>query len=150
MLEGSNQIEVWSNIVRQISVFFNKALSFSTYMAKAILMDLSFRKCHWAAKDMDTFFYSIEVPIQALKLASNCYKEFLNLINWKWSINAEEYIRSKGLVERTLKLIVGIAKRLDIFDLKTSLLLANTQAFRPIIEEKTFHLRRLFLTLQNW
>lgn len=65
-------------------------------------------------------------------------------------MDAKEYIQSRSLVERTLKFIAGVAKRPDVPDLKTGLLLANTQALKQIIKGKTFHLHRLFLTLQNW
>lgn len=64
-------------------------------------------------------------------------------------MDVKEYIWYKGLVEQTLKLIAGIAKWFDIFDLKTGLLLANIQAVKHIIEGKTFYLHQLFLTLQN-
>lgn len=45
-------------------------------------------------------------------------------------MDAKEYVRSKGLIEWILKLIVGVAKQSNVLDLKTSLLLANTQAVR--------------------
>lgn len=51
MPEGSDRIEVWSDIVGQISLFFNGASSFSARVAKAIRADPSFRKCHWTAED---------------------------------------------------------------------------------------------------
>lgn len=54
------------------------------------------------------------------------------------------------MVERTLKLIVSIAKWPNIPHLKTGLLLANTQAVRQIIKRKIFHLYQLLLTLQDW
>ena len=57
MPEDSDQIKVWSDIVGQISLFFNRATSFSTCVAKAICADPSFRKCHWTAKDMNTLLY---------------------------------------------------------------------------------------------
>ncbi len=62
----------------------------------------------------------------------------------------EEYIRCQGLVERSFKLIASVANRRDVPDLKTGLLLANTQAIRQIMEGKTFHLRWLFLMPQDW
>ncbi|MCJ1349570.1 hypothetical protein MMC31_007811 [Peltigera leucophlebia] len=99
---------------------------------------------------MDTFLHSIEVHVMAAKLVRNRYEESLNLINREWSVDAEEYIRCKGLVGRTLQLIAGVAKQRDVSNLKTGLLLANTQAVKQIMEGKTFHLRRLFLTSQDW
>lgn len=65
-------------------------------------------------------------------------------------MDAKEYIRSRSLVEWTLKFIAGAAKWPDVFDLKSGLLLANSQAVRQIIGGKTFYLRRLFLMSQNW
>ena len=65
-------------------------------------------------------------------------------------MDAEKYIWSKSLVKQILKLITGVAKQPDVPNLKTSLFLANTQAVRQIIEEKTFYLHWLFLTLQDW
>lgn len=40
--EANNRIEVWSNIVGQISLFFNGASLFSTCVAKVICADLFF------------------------------------------------------------------------------------------------------------
>ncbi len=65
-------------------------------------------------------------------------------------MDAEEYIRCQGLVKQSLKLIASVANWRDVPDLKTGLLLANTQAVRRIIERKTFHSCRLFLTPQDW
>ncbi len=45
MPEGSNQIEVWSDIIQQISLFFNRVSLFSACVMKAIRADHSFRKC---------------------------------------------------------------------------------------------------------
>lgn len=119
-------------------------------MAKAIRADPSFRICRWTAEEMDTLLHSIEVHVEAAKLTRNRCEKSLNLINREWDMDAEEYIRSRGLVERTLKLIAAVAKRRDVPDLKTGLLLANTQAVRRIMEGKTFYSRRLFLTSQDW
>ena len=83
MPEGNNQIEVWSDIVGQISLFFNGMSLFSACVAKAICADLSFRKCHWITKNMDTLLYLIKAHVKATKLARNCCKESLNLINRK-------------------------------------------------------------------
>lgn len=99
---------------------------------------------------MDTLLHSIEVHVETAKLARNRCEEALNLIIREWGVDAEEYIRCKGLIERTLKLIASVAKRRDVPDLKIGLLLANTQAVRRIMERKTFHLHRLFLTSQDW
>lgn len=46
MPEGNDRIEVWSDIVRQISLFFNGVSLFSARVAKAIRADPSFYKCH--------------------------------------------------------------------------------------------------------
>lgn len=95
---------------------------------------------------MDTLLHLIKVHVEAAKLACNRYKKTLNLINQEWGIDIEEYIRCRSLVECTLKLIVSVAKRRDIPNLKTGLFLATTQAVKEIMEGKSFHLRRLFLT----
>lgn len=99
---------------------------------------------------MDTLLHLIKIHVKAIKLTHNCYEKPLNLINLEWDMDAEEYIRYSGLVEQTLKLIAGVARWLDIPDLNTGLLIANTQANKQIIEGKTFHLYRLLLTLQDW
>lgn len=65
-------------------------------------------------------------------------------------MEAEAYISGKGFAERTLKLVAGVAKRRDVPDLKTGLLLANTQAVRRIMEGTTIFARRLFLTPDDW
>lgn len=147
MSEGSDWIEVWLDMVGQISLFFNRASLFSTHVIRVICLDSFFCKCHWIAEDIDTLLYSIKVHIEAAKLARNYCKEFLNLINWKWGMDAEEYIWSRGLIKQTLKLIT---KRPNVLNLKTGLFLVNIQAVKQIMEGKTFYLHRLFLTLQDW
>lgn len=54
------------------------------------------------------------------------------------------------MVKRSLRLIASIPNWHDVPDLKTGLFLANTQAIRQIIEGKTFYLRRLLSTPQDW
>ncbi len=150
MYEGVDQIEVWLDIIAQLSLFFNRASLFSACMATAICADLFFRKCQWTAEEVDTLLHPIKVHVKAVLAVPNHCEEALTLIRHKWSLDAEEYIRCQGLIERSLKLIASIAKRRDVPDLKTGLLLANTQAVRQIMEEKTFHSRRLFLMPQDW
>lgn len=148
--EGVDRIEVWLDIVRQLSFFFEGASSFSARVAKAIRADPSFRKCHWTAEDIDTLLHPIEVHVEAATSVRNRCEEALTLISREWGVEAEGYIRSQGLLERSLKLIASVAKRRDVPDLKTGLLLANTHAVKRIMEGKTFHSRRLFLTPQDW
>lgn len=145
--EDSNRIEVWLDIIWQISLFINMVSLFSACMTKAICADPSFRKYWWTAEEIDTLLHLIKVYVEAAKLACNRCEEFLNLINWEWGVDIEEYIQCKGLVECTLKLIASVVKRCDVFNLKTGLFLVNIQAFRQIMERKTFYLRQLFLIL---
>ncbi|MCJ1342679.1 hypothetical protein MMC31_000866, partial [Peltigera leucophlebia] len=102
------------------------------------------------AEEMDTFLHSIKVHVEVAKLVRNRCEKSLNFINREWGVDAEEYIRTRGLVGWTLQLIAGVSKRRDVPDLRTGLLLANTQAVKRIMEGKTFHSRRLFLTSQDW
>ncbi len=118
-------------------------------MAKAVRADPSFRQCQWSVGDIDTLLHPIEVHVEAAASVRNRCKEALTLISREWGVDAEEYIRCQGLVEQSLKLIASIANRRDVPDLKTGLLLANTQVVRQIMEGKTFHSRRLFLTTQD-
>ncbi len=150
MPEGVDQIEVWSDIIAQLSLFFNGMSLFSARVATAVCTDPSFRKCQWTAEEIDTLLHPIEMHVKAALAVRNRCKEALTLIRRKWGSDAEEYIRCQGLVERSLKLIASVANRRDVPDLKTGLLLANTQAVRRIMEGKTFHSRRLFLTPQHW
>ncbi len=64
-------------------------------------------------------------------------------------MDVQEYIRYQGLVERSLKFIARVANWRDVLNLKTGLLLANTQAVKQIMEGKTFHSYCLFLTSQD-
>lgn len=89
MPKTSDRIEVWTDIVQWISLFFNEASSFSANVDKAICADLSF--C-WTAKNMDVLLHSIEVDVDVAILACNHYEESFNLINWEWGMDAEEYI----------------------------------------------------------
>ncbi len=87
--------------------------------------------------------------VEATASVRNRCEEALTLINREWGVDVEEYIRCQGLVEWSLKIIASVANRRDVPNLKTGLLLANTQAVRRIMEGKTFHSRRLFLTSQD-
>ncbi len=119
-------------------------------MAKAVCSDPSYRQCHWIVVEIDILLHPIEVHVEAATSIRNHCKEALTLIIREWIVDAEEYIHCQGLVEQSLKLITSIANRRDVPDLKTGLLLANTQAVRQIIEGKTFHSRCLFLKPQDW
>ncbi len=121
MPEGADQIVVWSNIIAQLSLFFNGASSFASHVAKAVRADPSFRQCQWSVGDINTLLHPIEVHVEAAALT---------LISWEWGMDTEEYIRCQGLVERSLKLIASVANRRDVLDLNTGLLLTNTQAVR--------------------
>ena len=65
---------------------------FFACIAKAICANTFFCKGHWTAEDMDMLLYLIEAHVEAAKLARNCCKESLNLINRKWDMNIEKYI----------------------------------------------------------
>lgn len=47
--------------------------------------------------------------MKTIKSVKNQYYEALKLIDWEWDLKAEKYIRKKGFVEQTLKLIAVIA-----------------------------------------
>lgn len=150
MPKSIDQIKVQSDIIAQLTLFFNKASFFSARVATAICADLSFYKCQWIANEIDILLDPIEVHVKAVLAVCNCCKEALTLISRKWSSDAEEYIRCQSLVKHSLKLIASIANCREVSDLKTGLLLANTQAVRQIMGGKTFYLYRLFLTPQDW
>ena len=115
-------------------------------MTKAVYADLSFHKCYWT---VDTLLDAIEVYVKAASAVCNRYNEALTLIGCEWGADTEEYIRCQGFIKRLLKLIASVTNQCNIPDLKTGLFLANTQAIRRIMEKKTFHSRRLFLTPQD-
>ncbi len=150
MPKGAYRIVVWSDIIAQLSFFFNGMSSFAACVAKAVRTDLSFRQCQWTVRDIDKLLHLIEVHIEAVASVRNRCEEALTLISREWDVDAEEYIRCQSLVERSLKLIASITNQRDIPDLKTGLFLANTQVVRQIMEGKTFHSRCLFLTPQDW
>ncbi len=134
----------------QLSIFFQGATSFSTQVVSAVRKDPSFAACYWSRKEVDTLLCPVEVYVEAAKSVRNWCDEALKLIDREWGLGAEHYIRSKGFVERTLKLMAVLANRRDVPDLKTGLLLANTQAVRRITKRSTFFFRRLFLINDNW
>ncbi len=150
MPKGVDRIKVWSNIIAQLSLFFKRASSFSTFVAKMVCVDLSFRKCQMTVEEIVMLLDPIKVHIKAASAVCNRCEEALTLISCKWDVDVEECIRCQGLVEQSLKLIASVANQRDVSDLKTGLLLANTQGVRRIMEGKTFYSRRLFLTPQDW
>ncbi len=149
MPKGVDRIKVWLDIITQLSLFFNRASSFSARVATAFRADPFFRKCQWTVEEIDTLLPPIEVHVKAVSAVRNHCEEALTLISRKWGSDAKEYIRCQGFVERALKLIASVTNRCNVPDLKTGLLLAKTQAVRQIIERKIFHSRRLFLTPQD-
>lgn len=73
--------------------------SFFVCMAKVIYTDPFVCKYYWTVKDMNTLLYSIKVYIEVVKLAYNCCKKSLNLINREWDMDVKKYIWFRGLVE---------------------------------------------------
>ncbi len=81
MPEGADRIVVWSDIIAQLSLFFNGGSSFAARVAKAVCANSSFRQCHWTVEDIDTLLHLIEVHIEVATSVHNCYKEALTLIS---------------------------------------------------------------------
>ncbi len=80
MPEGVDRIEVWSDIIAQLSIFFNWASSFSSRVAMAGRADPSFCKCQWTAEEIDTLLHPIEVHVKATLAVRNRCEEALTLI----------------------------------------------------------------------
>lgn len=77
MLKSVNQIKVWLDIIMQLRLFFNKALLFSTLVAKAIYTDLSFYKSHYGIEEIEMLLYPIKVHSEVVSFIGNLYEEAL-------------------------------------------------------------------------
>ncbi len=89
MPESVDRIVVWSDIIEQLSLFFNGASSFASRVAKAVCNDPSFRQCQWTVGDIDTLLHPIKVHVKAAASVRNRCKEALTLISRKWLVDAE-------------------------------------------------------------
>ncbi len=81
MLMGIDRIEVWADIIVQLSIFFQGATSFSVQVVSTIRKDLSFATCHWSRKEVDTLLCLVEVHVEAAKSIKNRCDEALKLID---------------------------------------------------------------------
>ncbi len=108
---GIDRIEVWADIIMQLSTFFQGAMSLSTQVVNAVLKDLLFATCHWSREEVDNLLCPVEAHVEVAKSVRNRCDEALKLIDREWSLKAEHYIRSKGFVECTLKLVATVANR---------------------------------------
>lgn len=153
MAIGSDRIEAWAHIITQLAPFFRGRSTLSEKVIKAVSADPSFKLCKWAKEDIDTLLRPIR-PIQVHVEASNGLRnrseEAFNCINREWGKDAALWIRNQGYLGRTLRLIASVAVRRDVENLRTGLLLVNTQAVRRITEGKTHFSGRLFLTPDDW
>ncbi len=75
MPEDVDQIEVWSNIIAQLSLFFNGASLFSACVAMAVCADPFFYKYQWTAEELDTLLHPIEVHVKAISAVHNRCEE---------------------------------------------------------------------------
>ncbi len=82
-------------------------------------------------------------------IRNHCEKALIS-ISCKWGVAVEDYIRCQGLVKWSLKFIAIVTNWHNIPNLKTNLVLANTQAVKWTMKRKTFYSRRLFLITQDW
>lgn len=99
-------------------------------MAKVVHANPFFHKCQWTAEEINSLLDPIEVHVNIVSAICNHCKEALTLISRKWSVDAEEYIRCQGLVERSFKLTASVPNRRNVPNLKIGLFLANTQIVR--------------------
>lgn len=62
---GIDCIEIWADIINQLSLFFRGRSSFSEDVIKAVRADPSFMVCNWAADDIDSLVWPIQVHVDA-------------------------------------------------------------------------------------
>lgn len=67
----------------------------------------------------------IKSYVDITKIIWNYYCKALKQIDCKWEFEATNFIRSKSLVERALKLMAILTNCQDILDLKTRTFFAN-------------------------
>lgn len=68
----------------------------------------------------------------------------------EWGVDAAASVEMKSHFKRTLKLVASVARRTDIPDYDTALLLVNTQAVRRLMECKNQYARRRYITSDDW
>ncbi len=81
--ESVDRIKVWSDIIIQLRLFFNRALLFSAHVTKAMCTDPFFYKCQWTTEEIDTLLNLIEMHIKAASAIRNWCKKALILISCK-------------------------------------------------------------------
>ncbi len=68
---GIDRIEVWADIIVQLSSFFQGATSLSTQVVSAVRKDPSFAACHWSREEVDTLLRLVEAHVEAAKSVRN-------------------------------------------------------------------------------
>lgn len=98
--------------------------------------DRSFQLGNWTAAAVEELLEPVQVHIDAANVLRDRCNEAYKTINREWGIDAAACVGMKGNFKRTLKLITSIARRTDVPDYETALLLINTQAVRRLVECK--------------
>ena len=94
--EGQVRVDVWIDIVTQLSRFFRGSSELCSVIAKAVRVDKSFALCKWTIADVADLLEPLEIHVEADKKLCNRSNEALNTINIRWGMVAAEQIARKG------------------------------------------------------
>ena len=148
--EGNARVDAWVDIVTQLSRFFRGGSHFSSLILNSVRADKLFELCNWSKGHLDDLLETLQAHVDPSKVCRNRCSEALNTINIQWGLDAAASVESKGYFNRTLKLIANVARRSDVPDLATALLLVNTQAVRRLSECKNRYALRRYITPDDW
>lgn len=122
---------------------------FPSVILKFVRAGTLFDLYNWSEEEVEDLLETLKTHVDASKGCRNRCNEAYNTINLQWGIDAAASIESKGYFNRILKLIAHVARRLDVPDLATALLLVNTQAMRRLIECKNRYVLWRYITPDN-
>lgn len=145
---GKARVDVWVDIVTQLSRFFRGGSNFTSVILKFVRAGTLFDLCSWSEGEVEDLLETLKTHVDASKGCRDRCNEAYNTINLQWGINVAASVESKGYFNRTLKLITHVTRRSYVPDLAT-VLLVNTQAMRRLTKCKNRYALRRYITPDN-
>ncbi len=122
---GQSRVDVWFDIVNQLSCFFQSGSALSSVIVKAVRADKSFSICQWSEKDLTELLELLEFHLEADKKIRDRGNEALVTIRDKLGHEAADMIECKGYFNWTLELVAQVARRSDVPSLAIAFQIVN-------------------------
>ncbi len=115
---GQSRVDVWVDIVNQLSRFFRSGSALSLVIVKTVRTDKSFSICQWWEKDLIELLEPLEFHLEADEKIRDRASEALVTIRDNWGCEVADMIECKGYFNRVGSLggsAVGRSQSCDCF-----------------------------------